>query len=139
MSALESSVNSEPQPHEDSPAHRARSVDRTKLRFEAFIIRADEPRLEVVIHDFSRNGFQMSCEHALGSRSLIWVCLPVVGNIAAAVRWYTGDRYGCEFVKGITSRQYLEIVRNPSFNNHDKQRSVWLIRLVRFLKHKLSR
>lgn len=95
--------------------------------------------MEVVIHDFSPSGFQMSCEHALGSRSLIWVRLPVVGDVAAAVRWYTGDRYGCEFIKGITSRQYLEIVRNPSFNNDDRQRSLWLIRLVRFLKHTLSR
>lgn len=139
MSALEASVNSEPEPDENCRAHRARSVDRTQLRFEAFIIRADEPPLEVVIHDFSRNGFQMSCEQGLGSRSLIWVRLPVVGDIAATVRWYTGDRYGCEFVKGITSRQYLEIVRNPSFSNGEERRSLWLIRLVRFLKHKLSR
>ncbi len=125
-------MNSKPEPEQRTL--RVRSADRADASLPAFIIRAGEQPLEMTIHNLSTNGFQMQCEDNLGARSLIWVRLPAVGDVAALVRWYSGDRYGCEFVNPLSQRQFLQVMSTPGVDQSSQTTRGWFTSLAGLLK-----
>ncbi len=122
-------MNSEPEPQPKNV--RVRSAERADASLPALIIRVGEPPLGITIHKLSTSGFQMKCEHNLGSRSFIWVRLPAVGDVAALVRWYSDDRYGCEFVNPLSRRQFLQVLRTPG---GEQTKRGWFTSLAGLLK-----
>lgn len=129
-------MNSQPEP-EPRPL-RVRSADRDETSLPAFIIRQGEQPLGMTIHNLSANGFQMQCEHNLGARSLIWVRLPAVGDVAAVVRWYSGGRYGCEFVNPLSQMQSLQVMRTPGNEGTGRTKRGWFTSLAGLLKRLLG-
>ncbi len=131
-SKLQAPVKSEPEPQPET--FRVRTTARTRASLPAFIIRTGEQAMGMTIHNVSTNGFQMHCEHNLGARSLIWVRLPAVGDVAALVRSYSGDRYGCEFVNPLSERQFLQVMSTPGVDQSRQTTRGWFTSLAGLLK-----
>lgn len=96
-------------------SYRVRSSERQQTSFRAVLVRDGHDDLEVQVSNFSRAGFLATSETQLASRTFLWLRLPHVGDVASEVKWCRGRFIGCEFDRGLTSRQYLTILRDPCF------------------------
>ena len=96
-------------------SYRVRSSERQPTSFGAILVRDGSEELAVQVSNFSRSGFLAVSELKLPSRTFLWLRLPHVGDVASEVKWCRGRFIGCEFDRGLTSRQYLAILRDPCF------------------------
>ena len=96
-------------------SYRVRSSERQQTSFEAVLVRDDQREMIVKVSNFSRAGFLAMSETQLPPRTFLWLRLPHVGDVAGEVKWCRGRFIGCEFDRGLTSRQYLTILRDPAF------------------------
>ena len=96
-------------------SYRVRSTERQQTSFEAVLLRDGHDELIVKVSNFSRAGFLATSDTQLPPRTFLWLRLPHVGDVAGEVKWCRGRFIGCEFDRGLTSRQYLTILRDPSF------------------------
>ena len=96
-------------------SYRVRSSERQQTSFSALLVRDGHEELTVKVSNFSRAGFLATSETQLPPRTFFWLRLPHVGDVAGEVKWCRGRFIGCEFDRGLTSRQYMTILRDPCF------------------------
>jgi hypothetical protein len=111
---------------------RVRSSERLATAFAATVVRDGLPDLPVRIRNFSRAGFLATSEETVPRGTFLWLRLPHVGEIGGEVKWCRRGLMGCEFDRGLTSRQYLEVMREPEFKTVAKTKGIMagLARLV---------
>lgn len=64
----------------------------------------------IQIVNISANGFMARTEAPFGPGDSLSIRLPVIGEIAAEVRWSLGGRIGCQFTRMIELAPYLELL-----------------------------
>ena len=84
----------------DEVYHRARGFD----------MRARE--LQLLIVNISPMGLMARCDAAIQAEERIRVNLPIVGTVAATVRWSLGGRLGCQFDQQVDQASYYEMLAN---------------------------
>ncbi|WP_260599411.1 PilZ domain-containing protein [Sphingomonas endolithica] len=88
--------------------HRMLARDEVDYRVRAF--GPDARELSLLIVNISARGLMARCERDLEVGSRLRVPLPVVGVVAAEVRWALGGRIGCELDAAIELADYYELL-----------------------------
>jgi hypothetical protein len=95
-------------------ARRVMADERLELRdevdFRAPAFGPDARALPLLIVNLSPHGLMARCEASLREGDRIRVTLPVIGAIAAEVRWSLGGRLGCRFDDGLDRASYYELL-----------------------------
>ncbi|MCW3847622.1 PilZ domain-containing protein [Sphingomonas sp. LB-2] len=87
-----------------------RREGREDVHYRAKAFGADARQLNIVIVNISPHGMMARCEREFEIDDRIQVTLPVVGVVAADVRWSLGGRIGCQFDPAINLAGYYELI-----------------------------
>lgn len=87
-----------------------RSVGRDEVHYRARAIAPDARQIQVVIVNISALGLMARCDHEMKEGDRLHITLPVVGNVAAQVRWSLGGRIGCELEQMIALADYYALL-----------------------------
>lgn len=87
-----------------------RREGREDVHYRAKAFGPDARQLNLVIVNISPHGMMARCEREFQIGDRIRVTLPVVGVVAADVRWSLGGRIGCQFDPAIDLAGYYELV-----------------------------
>jgi len=87
-----------------------RQEEREDVHFRAKAFGPDARQLNLVIVNVSPHGMMARCERELQVGDRIRVTFPVVGVVAADVRWSLGGRIGCQFDPLIDLAGYYELI-----------------------------
>ena len=87
-----------------------RREGREDVHYRAKAFGPDARQLTLVIVNISPHGMMARCERAFEIGDRIRVTLPVVGVVAADVRWSLGGRIGCQFDPAIDLASYYELI-----------------------------
>jgi hypothetical protein len=90
-----------------SPPLSIRRADRLERVLVAKVRSPELGEVDVRIDNLSPRGFRMGLVPGLGERAFVHLAISGDLSIAAQVRWLDQTHAGCEFPKGLTSRQYL--------------------------------
>lgn len=87
-----------------------RAVGRDEVHYRARAFGPDARPVSLLIVNISAMGLMARCEtgYAVGDR--LRITLPVVGVIAAEIRWSLGGRVGCELDSPIALADYYELL-----------------------------
>ncbi len=87
-----------------------RREGRDEVHFRARAFGPDAQPLNMLIVNISPHGLMARCEtdYAIGSR--VRINLPVVGVVAAEIRWSLGGRIGCQFDQAVDLASYYELL-----------------------------
>ncbi|MDQ2878905.1 MAG: PilZ domain-containing protein [Pseudomonadota bacterium] len=88
--------------------HRATPRDEVHYRARAF--GPDAQPLTLLIVNMSAMGLMARSETAYKPGDALRVNLPVVGTVAAQIRWSLGGRLGCELDRPIDLADYYELL-----------------------------
>jgi hypothetical protein len=83
---------------------------RDDVHYRARAFGPDAKQLNFVVVNLSPHGLMARCEAPLQTGDRIRVVLPVVGTVAAEVRWALGGRVGCQFDHAIDLAGYYDLV-----------------------------
>ena len=67
---------------------------------------ADGRSIPVIVVNLSPNGLMLRAEVEMAAGERVEVALPVVGTVAATVRWSLGGRLGCAMARAVDPRHY---------------------------------
>jgi len=87
-----------------------RSVGRDEVHYRARAVDADGQSLPLTIVNISALGMMARCEHDIKEGDWLTVTLPVIGSVAAQVRWSLGGRIGCELERMIELADYYALL-----------------------------
>ncbi|MEG3086645.1 PilZ domain-containing protein [Sphingomonas sp. PB4P5] len=88
--------------------HRA-SV-RDEVHYRARALGPDAQHLSLLIVNISAQGLMARYDGAMAVGARLQITLPVVGVVAAAVRWSLGGRIGCELDAAVPLAQYYALL-----------------------------
>lgn len=91
-------------------ANDDRSEPRDAVHHRTRAHHGDGRLLPLVIVNTSSSGFMARCETRVEQGDRLRVDLPVLGAVAAEVRWALGGRIGCRFVTTLGMGQYYEVL-----------------------------
>jgi hypothetical protein len=60
--------------------------------------------------DLSAHGFMARCEAGVARGDGLWLELPLLGLVAAEVRWALGGRFGCRLERAIPAATFAALV-----------------------------
>lgn len=87
-----------------------RREERDDVHFRAKAFGPDARQLNLVVVNISPHGMMARCERELQIGDRIRITFPVVGVVAADVRWCMGGRIGCQFDPAIDLAGYYELI-----------------------------
>ena len=87
-----------------------RREGRDDVHYRARGFGPDARQLNLVIVNLSPHGLMARCERQLEIGDRIRVVLPIVGPVAAEIRWSLGGRIGCQFDQAIELAGYYELI-----------------------------
>lgn len=87
-----------------------RSVSRDEVEFRTRGFGPDGKPFPLLIVNISALGLMARCDRALAAGDPIRVQLPVLGSIAAEIRWSLGGRIGCELARAIDLADYYTVL-----------------------------
>jgi PilZ domain-containing protein len=87
-----------------------RSEDRDEVHYRARAIGGDARQHTLLVVNISPHGLMGRCDSMVAEGERLQVQLPVIGTIAAEVRWSLGGRIGCQFDKPVDLAGYYEMV-----------------------------
>ena len=87
-----------------------RREGREDVHFRAKAFGPDARQLNLVIVNLSPHGLMARCERDLEVNDRIRITLPVVGVVAADIRWSLGGRLGAQFDPAIDLAGYYELI-----------------------------
>ena len=87
-----------------------RREGREDVHYRAKAFGPDARQLNLVIVNLSPHGLMARCERELQVNDRIRITLPVVGVVAADVRWSLGGRLGGQFDPAIDLAGYYELI-----------------------------
>jgi len=87
-----------------------RREGRDDVHFRAKGFGPDARQLNLVIVNISPHGMMARCEREFEIGDRIRITLPVVGVVAADIRWSLGGRIGCQFDPAIDLAGYYALV-----------------------------
>jgi hypothetical protein len=88
------------------PKMNDRAEPRDEVYHRARMTLDDRRIVPVTVVNLSPRGFMARTEVEVGVGETVSVTLPVVGTVAAAVRWALGGRIGCRLERAIEPRAY---------------------------------
>jgi hypothetical protein len=83
-----------------------RAEPRDEVLHRSRMTLADRRAIAVTVVNLSPNGMMMRADVEVATGERIEVALPVVGTVAATVRWSLGGRLGCELFHPVDARRY---------------------------------
>lgn len=92
------------------PAIDVRAEPRDEVYFRARMTVVDHRVVTITVVNLSPHGFMARTDVEVGVGERVSVTLPVVGVIAAAVRWSLGGRIGCQLEQAIEPRTYRSLL-----------------------------
>jgi hypothetical protein len=87
-----------------------RSVARDDVHYRARAFGPDAQPFPLLIVNISALGLMARSEAKLEAGDRLRIMLPVLGVVAAEVRWALGGRLGCELDKAIDLADYYELL-----------------------------
>lgn len=94
--------------HKLSPAEQ-RDADRNEVFYRTRCATANGVETLQIVN-ISASGFMARTEGSFAEGDIISVRLPVVGSVAAEIRWALGGRVGCRFDQMIGLAPYLALL-----------------------------
>lgn len=83
-----------------------RREPRAPVSLDARIGRGGLDRALCKVTDLSRHGARLQTYSSLRKNMVIWLTLPVVGQVAATIRWADDFEAGCEFREALAPSVY---------------------------------
>lgn len=87
-----------------------RAAGREEVHFRARGTAPDGRPIALLIVNISAMGLMARCDDALAEGDRVLITLPVVGTIAAEIRWSLGGRIGCELDRTIDLASYYGLL-----------------------------
>jgi hypothetical protein len=87
-----------------------RLIARDEVHYRARGFGPDAQPLSLLIVNISALGLMARCDTSLETGDRIRVTLPLVGVVAAEVRWALGGRIGCQLDQPIALSDYYELL-----------------------------
>ena len=87
-----------------------RSLDREEVHYRTRATDMGGRSLRFLVVNISAQGLMARCEDPLEAGEIVRITLPVVGTIAAEVRWSLGGRAGLQFTSLIPLAPYYELI-----------------------------
>ena len=87
-----------------------RREDRDEVHYRARAFGSDARQHMVLIVNLSAHGLMGRCDSCFETGERIKLQLPIVGTVAAVVRWSLGGRLGAEFETPVALASYYELV-----------------------------
>lgn len=87
-----------------------RDVSRDEVHYRARAYGPDARPLSLLIVNISALGLMARCDMDIAEGARLRVTLPIVGVVAAEVRWCLGGRMGCELDRAIDLADYYELL-----------------------------
>lgn len=87
-----------------------RREPRDGVYYRARAFGPDARELKLLIVNLSRGGLMARCDPSFARGDRIRISLPIVGALAAEVRWALGGRIGCQFDTPIDIASYYELL-----------------------------
>lgn len=87
-----------------------RAVDRDAVHYRARGFGPSAESLALLIVNLSPHGLMARLEGQYDQGQRIRINLPVVGVLAAEIRWCLGGRMGCQFDQAIDLASYYELL-----------------------------
>ena len=87
-----------------------RAVDRDEVHYRTRAFGPDAKPVSILIVNISALGLMARCETGYGVGDRLRITLPIVGVVAAQIRWSLGGRIGCELDAPITLSDYYELL-----------------------------
>jgi hypothetical protein len=106
-----------------------RRSDRVERALVAAVCRDGRPDAEVTLDNLSPLGFRMSAVAGLKAYAFFYLKVGPELRFPAQVRWCQDGFAGCEFPRGLTSRQYLQLLRSAGAEGDELPRLNWVSRL----------
>lgn len=88
----------------------ARAVTRDEVHFRARAFGPDAQPFTLLIVNMSAMGLMARCDTPFSEGDRLRITLPIVGGIAAEVRWSLGGRLGCQLDQPIDLADYYELL-----------------------------
>lgn len=88
-----------------------RREPRSPVSLDAKIGRGGLDRTLCKVTDLSRHGARIQTYSSLRKGTVIWLTLPVVGQVAATIRWADDFEAGCEFREPLAPGIYDQLVQ----------------------------
>lgn len=86
--------------------HDVRSEPREEVLHRSHVTLADQRTVPVTVVNLSPHGMMARSDTDIVAGEWLKVQLPVIGIVAAAVRWSLGGRIGCQFDRPIDPVDY---------------------------------
>lgn len=83
---------------------------RDDVQYRARAFGPDARQHNLLVVNISPHGLMARCESELPVGARLRAVLPIVGAIAADVRWSLGGRIGCQFETAIPLADYYELI-----------------------------
>lgn len=87
-----------------------RAEQRDEVHFRARAFGPDNQLLSLTVVNISARGLMARCDAEYAIGEVIRVHLPVVGQIAAEIRWMLGGRVGCQLDRTIPLSEYYALL-----------------------------
>lgn len=87
-----------------------REAPRDEVSYRTRATTAAGETISIHIVNVSANGFMARTERSFEPGAKLTIRLPVLGMVAAEVRWSLGGRIGCQFGRMIDLAPYLELL-----------------------------
>jgi len=95
---------------EPALANGRRRAPRAPVSFDARLGRGGLDRTLCKVSDLSQQGARIQIYSPLKKDSVIWLMLPLAGQLAATVRWSDDFEAGCEFQQPLDTRVFEELL-----------------------------
>ena len=87
-----------------------RGEPRDEVHYRARAYDAAGRATVMLVVNISPGGLMARCDAGHEPGAAIRVTLPMLGQVAARVRWSLGGRIGCQFDKPIDAREYRDLL-----------------------------
>jgi hypothetical protein len=87
-----------------------RSEPRDEVHHRARATAVDGTAIPLLVVNMSATGLMARCETACSVGDVIGVHLPIVGRVAAEIRWSLGGRIGCQLDRTIPLADYYPVL-----------------------------
>ncbi|WP_375402369.1 PilZ domain-containing protein [uncultured Sphingomonas sp.] len=92
------------------PPAETRSEPRDEVHYRARVYDPGGRPTTMTVVNISPGGLMARIDEPLEIDATIRVTLPMLGQIAADVRWSLGGRIGCRFDRAIGAREYHDLI-----------------------------
>ena len=97
-------------PHGAAAYADVRAAPRDEVHYRAKGSGPDARALSLLVVNLSAQGFMARYDGEMPIGARLRITLPVVGTVAAQVRWSLGGRIGCELDAAIAQSEYYKLL-----------------------------